>query len=231
MEQPVTAVYDANILYPAPMRDLFIRLAQAGLVRARWTETIHDEWIRNVLKDNPHLSAERLARTRTLMNEAVRDCLVTGYVRYHRPISKGRVMAKSRKSTKFVPALEPDYGLLVSGISELLDQARHSTVRAVNRLITTSYWEIGRRIVEFEQGGKARAIYGEGLLRRLAQDLTAKHGRGFGMVNLSQMRKFYQLWPDAPILQTPSEKSGPVSAVKSARGRITPLSCAPLRRS
>ena len=79
MEHPVTAVYDANILYPAPLRDLFIRLAQAGLVRARWTETIHDEWIRNVLKDNPQLSAERLARTRTLMNEAVRDCLVTGY--------------------------------------------------------------------------------------------------------------------------------------------------------
>jgi hypothetical protein len=43
MEQPVTAVYDANILYPAPLRDLFIRLAQAGLVRARWTKTIHDE--------------------------------------------------------------------------------------------------------------------------------------------------------------------------------------------
>lgn len=51
MEPPVTAIYDANILYPAPLRDLFIRLAQAGLVRARWTETIHDEWFRNVLKD------------------------------------------------------------------------------------------------------------------------------------------------------------------------------------
>jgi hypothetical protein len=49
MEQPVTAVYDANILYPAPLRDLFIRIAQAGLVRARWTDTIHDEWLRNVL--------------------------------------------------------------------------------------------------------------------------------------------------------------------------------------
>lgn len=79
MEHPVTAVYDANILYPAPLRDLFIRLAQAGLVRARWTETIHDEWLRNVLKDNSQLSPERLARTRTLMNEAVRDCLVSGY--------------------------------------------------------------------------------------------------------------------------------------------------------
>lgn len=79
MEPPLTAVYDANILYPAPLRDLFIRLAQAGLVRARWTETIHDEWFRNVLKDNPQRSPERLARTRTLMNEAVRECLVTGH--------------------------------------------------------------------------------------------------------------------------------------------------------
>jgi predicted nucleic acid-binding protein len=79
MELPVTAVYDANILYPAPLRDLFIRLTQAGLVQARWTEAIHDEWMRNVLKDHPELSPARLARTRTLMNEAVRDCLVTGY--------------------------------------------------------------------------------------------------------------------------------------------------------
>src|SRR5205823_142838 len=79
MEPPVTAIYDANVLYPAPLRDLFIRLAQAGLVRAKWTNTIHDEWLRNVLKDNPQLSPERLARTRALMNEAVRDCLVEGY--------------------------------------------------------------------------------------------------------------------------------------------------------
>ena len=80
MEHPVTAVLDANILYPAPLRDLFIRLAQAGLIpHARWTETIHGEWVRNVLKDNPNLSSERLARTRILMNDAVRDCLVIGY--------------------------------------------------------------------------------------------------------------------------------------------------------
>jgi predicted nucleic acid-binding protein len=79
MEPPVIAVYDANILYPAPVRDLFIRLAQAGLVLGRWSETIHDEWTRNALKNNPNLSAERLTRTRNLMNEAARDCLVTGY--------------------------------------------------------------------------------------------------------------------------------------------------------
>jgi hypothetical protein len=82
MDIPVTAVYDANLLYRAPLRDLFIRLAQAGLVRARWTDAIHDEWMRNVIRDNPTLSPERLARTRTLMNDAVRDCLVTGYERH-----------------------------------------------------------------------------------------------------------------------------------------------------
>lgn len=79
MAHALTAVYDANVLYPAPLRDLLLRLAQAGLVRARWTDEIHDEWMRSVLANNPALSAERLARTRTLMNGAVRDCLVTGY--------------------------------------------------------------------------------------------------------------------------------------------------------
>jgi predicted nucleic acid-binding protein len=79
MELPVAAVYDANVLYPAPLRDLLIRVAQAGLVRARWTEAIHDEWVRHVLANRPHLTAERLERTRALINDAVRDCLVTGY--------------------------------------------------------------------------------------------------------------------------------------------------------
>jgi len=79
MASPVTAVYDANVLYSAPLRDLLLRLAQAGLVRARWPERIHDEWVRNVLANNPALSPARLARNRALMNDAVRDCLVIGY--------------------------------------------------------------------------------------------------------------------------------------------------------
>jgi hypothetical protein len=61
MDVPAIAVDDANVLYPAPLRDLLIRVAQSGLVRARWTDTIHDEWVRSVLKDNPRLSPERLA--------------------------------------------------------------------------------------------------------------------------------------------------------------------------
>ncbi len=59
-----------------------------------------------------------------------------------------------------------------------------------NAIMTATYWEIGRRVVEHEQQGKARAEYDEALLERLAVDLTSRYGRGFGVVNLSQMKKF-----------------------------------------
>ena len=78
MSSPI-ALIDACVLYPAPLRDYFVRLAQARLFQARWTDAIHDEWTRNLIADRSDLSAERLARTRNLMNQAVRDCLVTGY--------------------------------------------------------------------------------------------------------------------------------------------------------
>ena len=79
MDTPPTAIIDACVLYSAPVRDLVVRLAQAGLLQARWTDEIHEEWMRNVLKNNPRVSRERLERTRSLMDAAVRDCLVTGY--------------------------------------------------------------------------------------------------------------------------------------------------------
>jgi hypothetical protein len=53
MDTPPTAIIDACVLYSAPLRDLIVRLAQAGLIQARWTDEIHDEWMRNVLKNNP----------------------------------------------------------------------------------------------------------------------------------------------------------------------------------
>lgn len=99
------------------------------------------------------------------------------------------------------------YHDLQTGIVELLEAARASAVRSVNALMTATYWEIGRRIVESEQGGEERAAYGEALIPRLAEDLTRRFGRGFGVVNLSQMRRFHLAWPAERILQTPSEKS------------------------
>lgn len=74
-----TAIYDACVLYPAPLRDLLMHLALIDLFRAKWTDAIHDEWIRNVLEDRPDLTREQLERTRALMNIHVRDCLVTNY--------------------------------------------------------------------------------------------------------------------------------------------------------
>ncbi|HET7385488.1 MAG TPA: hypothetical protein VFJ19_02340 [Nocardioidaceae bacterium] len=72
-------VYDANVLYPSTLRDLLIRVAQAGLVQAKWTDQILDEVFGNLAANRPDLDPQRLARTRDLMNRAVRDCLVTGY--------------------------------------------------------------------------------------------------------------------------------------------------------
>jgi hypothetical protein len=75
----LTAIYDACILYPAPLRDFLIWLALTDLFKARWTDEIHDEWIRNVLKKRSDLTLKQLTRTKELMNSHVRDCLVDGY--------------------------------------------------------------------------------------------------------------------------------------------------------
>ncbi len=88
------------------------------------------------------------------------------------------------------------YDAVLSGVSELLESARRTTVRATNAIMTATYWEIGRRIVEYEQRGKQRAEYGETLLKRLSVDLTKRFGRGFGLSNLKQIRKFYLNYED-----------------------------------
>lgn len=74
-----TVVYDACVLYPAPVRDLLMWLAVSGHFRARWTDAIHEEWMRNVARNRPDLSAANLQRTRELMDRHVPACLVTGY--------------------------------------------------------------------------------------------------------------------------------------------------------
>ncbi len=94
------------------------------------------------------------------------------------------------------------YTGLLGGVSELVESARRASARTVNAFMTATYWELGRRIVEFEQGGEKRAGYGESLLKRLADDLTVRFGKGFGKSNLFLMRKFYL--STAQIFRTPS---------------------------
>jgi len=72
-------LYDACVLYPAPLRDLLMHLALADLFQARWTDAIHDEWTRNVLANRPDLTPASLGRCRELMDAHVPDCLVAGY--------------------------------------------------------------------------------------------------------------------------------------------------------
>ena len=119
---------------------------------------------------------------------------------------------KKRPTKKPVTAAPVAYTGLIGGIGELLETARHATARAVNSLMTATYWEVGRRIVEFEQGGKKRAGYGEELLSRLAADLTARFGRGFSAPNLHKFKQLYLAYPPRHILSTLSIK---LAAAKS----------------
>ncbi|GGT37041.1 PIN domain-containing protein [Nonomuraea spiralis] len=78
-------VYDANVLYGNTLRDLLIRLAMTGRVQAKWTNGILDEMQRNLAANRPDIPAEKLNKLRSLMNLAVRDCLVEG----HEPLIEG----------------------------------------------------------------------------------------------------------------------------------------------
>jgi len=100
-------------------------------------------------------------------------------------------MKKLPKDSRIMSVDEKGYDGLLTGVSELLEQARHAAARSVNAIITATYWEMGRRIVEYEQAGKDRAQYGEELLKRLSKDLTARFGKGFGLTNLKMIRKFF----------------------------------------
>lgn len=76
---PFTVVYDACVLYPAPLRDFLMWLALSERFRARWSARIHDEWARNLLANRPDLAREQIDRTIALMNSAIPDALVTRY--------------------------------------------------------------------------------------------------------------------------------------------------------
>ena len=100
-----------------------------------------------------------------------------------------------------------DYRAWSGGIAALLAEARRQSARSVNAILTATYWEIGRRIVEFVQQGETRAEYGDEVVRKLSRDLTKQFGRGFGYINLGMMRRFFLIWSPEIIVQTLSEQS------------------------
>ncbi len=88
-------------------------------------------------------------------------------------------------------APRPTYDALVSSIETLVQEARTGLKAAMNAIMLQTYWRTGEYIVEYEQNGTDRAVYGDGLMRKLARDLTLRLGRGFAHSNLNYMRKFY----------------------------------------
>ena len=90
--------------------------------------------------------------------------------------------------------LDKSYSGFVAQLVGLLEQARSNSARSVNAIMTATYWEIGRRIVEHEQRGQKRAQYGKALLQRLAADLSSRFGKGFSERNLLAMREFFLAW-------------------------------------
>ena len=123
--------------------------------------------------------------------------------RKNQAVSKA-IPQKSNRSVaaQKTPAVPAGYVDVRTGIVELLNATRQAAARSVNTLMTASYWEIGRRIVQAEQKGKRRAGYGEQLIERLSLDLTQQFGRGFSRQNLQQMRLFFEIWSAERIRQT-----------------------------
>ncbi len=129
-----------------------------------------------------------------------------------------------RSKTETEP--EVAYTRLRSGIVELLEMARCGAARAVNSVIASAYWEVGRRIVQEEQNGREKAGYGERLMDRLSSDLMAQFGRGFSRSNVFQMRQFYLAHLE--IVQTPSGQSEAPGTVQTPSGQLQQLPAFPL---
>ena len=119
---------------------------------------------------------------------------------------------KKKPGPQLAPLRKDGYTTLLGSLTKLLEDARRGSARSVNAVMTATYWEMGRRIVEHEQGGVGRAEYGAALLKRLSSDLTSRFGRGFSERNLEQMRLFYLGWPISQTLSAESRSSQSVES-------------------
>ena len=126
------------------------------------------------------------------------------------------VRKTKRRATATTPIPAGSYETILTDVVGLLETARRASARSVNAVMTATYWLIGRRIVEHEQHGRERAEYGETLIRRLATDLAARFGRGFGRSNLFQIRAFYLQYAD--IIPMPPGGLPRLKKVQTASG-------------
>jgi hypothetical protein len=111
------------------------------------------------------------------------------------------------------------YSSFLKNLVNFLEQSRRQAAQVVNTVLTATYWETGRRIIEFEQHGKNRAEYGKELLKHISKDLNKRFGRGFSVDNLETMRLFYKAYPLHKISETLSRKLT-FRALRELRGCI-----------
>jgi hypothetical protein len=130
-------------------------------------------------------------------------------------LGESRGKAAQARAVYYIVFPDRPYRGLLNGVVRLIEQARFAAVRSINVVLTSAYCLVGQRIVEHEQAGSERAAYGQALMKRLAQDLTAEFGRGFSERNLEMMRLFYLGWHATPVsvalvtLRPPAHRRGP----------------------
>ncbi|MBI4439551.1 hypothetical protein HY638_01105 [Candidatus Woesearchaeota archaeon] len=93
-----------------------------------------------------------------------------------------------------------EYSQLIKSIGKALEEGRRQVVRTVNNILVTTYWEIGKRIVEFEKQTGKKSAYGEKLFERIAKDLRMMYGKGFSRSNIIYMRLIYLEYPKSQTL-------------------------------
>lgn len=155
MAANIAVVYDACVLYPAPLRDLLVQLATTRIFRAKWTELIHDEWTRNLLIKRPNLNANRLKRLRVLMSENIPDSLVTDFEQLiptlslpdpdDRHVLAAAITANAKIIVTFNLKDFPDsilarYGIVAQHpdvfISDLIEQYPQQVLQSVNTILS-----------------------------------------------------------------------------------------------
>ena len=118
------------------------------------------------------------------------------------------------------------YPSLLHTLVTLLDESRRASARTVNVIMTATYWQAGRHIVEFEQAGQYRAGYGQQLLDKLSSDLNKRFGRGFSVDHLELMRLFYTSYSPAQIFETATRNLPPAAAADISESVIRKSSAA-----
>lgn len=98
--------------------------------------------------------------------------------------------------------MQPTNTLLFQSVKEIIQESRQRVYRMVNAVLLETYWKIGQLIVEDEQQGNSKAVYGKATLKNLANELTLEFGKGFDERNLNNMRAFYKSFPIWNALRT-----------------------------